>query len=121
MPLPTRFHADERQRKLFGNDHLSKLRTKPQLRFGEPEHRWLVALCQDGVGNFVDHFHTCFVMKALAKIHALTGERPILSALKRGVDYYLENLFAEDGLASPVSKAPRLTVYKRELSTAPSA
>jgi len=25
-------------------------------------------------------------MKALAKIHALTGERPILSALKRGVD-----------------------------------
>src|SRR5438876_4050839 len=27
----------------------------------------------DGVRDFVDHFHTCFVMKALAKIHALTG------------------------------------------------
>jgi hypothetical protein len=63
----------------------------------------------------VDHFHTCFVMKALAKIHALTGEQRILDALKRGVDYYLNNLFGEDGLPRPFSKAPRLTVYKREL------
>src|SRR5213595_2082488 len=32
---------------------------------------WPYAL--DGVRAFVDHFHTCFVMKALAKIHSLTG------------------------------------------------
>ncbi len=38
-----------------------------------------------------------------------------LEALESGVDYYLENLFAEDGLPRPFSKAPRLTVYKREL------
>ena len=25
------------------------------------------------VRDFIDHFHTCFVMKALAKIHAFTG------------------------------------------------
>jgi hypothetical protein len=31
------------------------------------------------------------------------------------VDYYLQNLFADDGLPKPFSKAPRLTVYKREL------
>ena len=36
-------------------------------------------------------------------------------ALARGVDYYLKNLFEEDGLPKPFSKAPRLTVYKREL------
>jgi len=70
---------------------------------------------KDGVRDFVDHFHTCFVMKALAKIHRLTGEARILGALKRGVDYYLKNLFAEDGLPRPFSKAPRLTVYKCEL------
>ncbi|HUA38736.1 MAG TPA: hypothetical protein VMA35_10130 [Candidatus Sulfopaludibacter sp.] len=70
---------------------------------------------KDGVRDFVDHFHTCFVMKALAKIHRLTGEAGILTALKRGVDYYLKNLFAEDGLPRPFSKAPRLTVYKCEL------
>jgi hypothetical protein len=39
----------------------------------------------------------------------------IYSALSRGVDYYLKNLFAEDGLPKPFAKAPRLTVYKREL------
>jgi uncharacterized protein YyaL (SSP411 family) len=70
---------------------------------------------KDGVRNFVDHFHTCFVMKALAKIHAITGEQRILDSLKKGVDYYLRNLIAEDGLPRPFSKAPRLTVYKREL------
>ena len=32
-----------------------------------------------------------------------------------GVDYYLDNLFDADGLPKPFAKAPRLTVYKREL------
>src|SRR5207245_5604529 len=54
-------------------------------------------------------------MKALAKIHALTGYKPCKEALTKGVKYYLNNLFAEDGLPKPFSKAPRLTVYKREL------
>ena len=35
--------------------------------------------------------------------------------LSRGVAYYLTNLFNADGLPKPFSKAPRLTVYKREL------
>ena len=69
----------------------------------------------DGVRDFVDHFHTCFVMKALAKIHALTGHEATLKALGKGISYYLNNLFDDDGLPKPFSKAPRLTVYKREL------
>jgi len=78
-----------------------------------PDGSWYYAM--DGVRNFIDHFHTCFVMKALAKIHALTGHPTCLQALSRGVNYYLKNLFSEDGLPKPFSKAPRLTVYKREL------
>ena len=74
---------------------------------------WYYAV--DGVRDFVDHFHTCFVMKALAKIHVLTGHGPCFEALSKGVKYYLENLFDPDGLPRPFSKAPRLTVYKREL------
>jgi len=74
---------------------------------------WYYAV--DGVRDFIDHYHTCFVMKALAKIHALTGHQACLEALSRGVKYYLENLFDQDGLPKPFSKAPRLTVYKREL------
>jgi hypothetical protein len=78
-----------------------------------PDGSWPYAV--DGVRDFVDHFHTCFVMKALAKIHALTGHPACLEALSKGAKYYLENLFSEDGLPKPFSKAPRLTVYKREL------
>jgi hypothetical protein len=78
-----------------------------------PDGSWFYAV--DGVRDFIDHYHTCFVMKALAKIHALTGHPASLEALSKGVKYYLENLFSEDGLPKPFSRAPRLTVYKREL------
>ena len=70
---------------------------------------------KDGVRDFVDHFHTCFVMKALAKIHTLTDHRGCLEALSRGLNYYFANLFDDDGLPRPFARAPRLTVYKREL------
>jgi hypothetical protein len=74
---------------------------------------WYYAV--DGVRDFIDHYHTCFVMKALAKIHTFTGDESCKEALSKGVKYYLANLFDEDGLPKPFSKAPRLTVYKREL------
>ena len=74
---------------------------------------WFYAV--DGVRDFVDHYHTCFVMKAMAKIHALTGHAATLKALRKGVNYYLNNLFDWDGLPKPFSRPPRLTVYKREL------
>jgi hypothetical protein len=74
---------------------------------------WFYA--RDGVRDFVDHYHTCFVMKALAKIHILIGHEGAYQALERGIGYYLNNLFATDGLPKPFSRAPRLTVYKREL------
>ena len=54
-------------------------------------------------------------MKALAKIHSITGHAATLDALGKGVSYYLNNLFDTDGLPKPFSRAPRLTVYKREL------
>jgi len=78
-----------------------------------PDGSWFYAV--DGVRDFVDHFHTCFVMKALGKIYGLTGNKAIHAALERGVKYYLANLFDATGLPKPFSKAPRMTVYKREL------
>ena len=69
----------------------------------------------DGVRVFVDHFHTCFVMKALAKIHTLTGDGACLEALSRGVGYYVDHLFDAGGMPRPFSRAPRLTVYRNEL------
>jgi hypothetical protein len=74
---------------------------------------WYYAV--DRVRDFVDHFHTCFVIKSLAKIHSLTGHSATLDALRKGVSYYVDHLFATDGLPKPFSRAPRLTIYKREL------
>jgi hypothetical protein len=78
-----------------------------------PDGSWPYAV--DGARPFVDHFHTCFVMKALAKIEALTGHAGCLEALDRGVAYYTQHLFDEAGLPRPFARAPRLTVYRREL------
>lgn len=69
----------------------------------------------DGKRFFIDHFHTCFVMKGLAKIEKITSDPRITEALDKGINYYVKELFAEDGLPKPFSVAPRATVYRREL------
>lgn len=70
---------------------------------------------KDGERNFIDHFHTCFVLKALVKIEALTSHSGCTAAIDRGIDYYVKNLFEETGSPKPFAKRPRLTVYRREL------
>ncbi len=69
----------------------------------------------DGERDFVDHFHSCFVLKALTKIEELTGCSRCKNATERGVSYYVKSLFDPNGLPAPFSKRPRLTVYRREL------
>ena len=69
----------------------------------------------DGKRDFVDHFHTCFVLKALAKIERLTASPECSKAIEAGVAYYVKNLFDPPGLPKPFSRAPRLTLYRREL------
>ncbi len=69
----------------------------------------------DGDRDFVDHFHTCFVLKALAKIEELTGDARCHEVIDRGLEYYVKHLFDEQGLPAPFSKAPRMTVYRHEL------
>ncbi|HTV55143.1 MAG TPA: prenyltransferase/squalene oxidase repeat-containing protein [Terriglobia bacterium] len=108
------------------------LLTKAGIELGEPRYLQaarrnlnFVLACQnpdgswyystDGERDFVDHFHTCFVLKALAKIEKLAGAGDCAEAIERGVRYYLANLVDSEGLPVPFSKRPRLTVYKREL------
>jgi len=83
------------------------------LKSQQPNGSWFYAI--DGVRDFVDHFHTCFVLKALAKIEKLTGHRGCTRAIEKGVEYYVDNLFDEEGFPKPFAKAPRLTVYRNEL------
>jgi hypothetical protein len=74
---------------------------------------WYYAM--DGERDFVDHFHTCFVLKSIVKIEQLTGWPQCRSAIERGISYYINRLFDENGLPLPFSQRPRLTVYRREL------
>src|SRR5262245_32374051 len=74
---------------------------------------WCYAM--DGQRDFVDHFHTCFVLKGLATIEAMTGDTGCRTAIERGIRYYIANLFDANGLPRPFARAPRLTVYRREL------
>jgi hypothetical protein len=79
----------------------------------KPDGSWPYSI--DGKRDFVDHFHTCFVLKALAKIEQLTRDSRCAIAIARGVNYYVKNLFDDNRLPKPFSKRPRLTVYRREL------
>jgi hypothetical protein len=83
------------------------------LKSQQPDGSWRYAA--DSVRDFVDHFHTCFVLKALAKIEKLTGHEGCREAIQKGVEYYVKNLFDSNALPKPFAKAPRLTVYRNEL------
>ena len=110
----------------------ASLLTKAAADFAEPEYAaaaernlrfvltsqnadgsWYYAM--DGQRDFIDHFHTCFVLKALIAVEGLTGDRRCRDAIERGVRYYFRNLFDKQSLPRPFSRAPRLTVYRREL------
>ena len=101
-----RFERDDFQR--AGERNLNFV-----LEAQQSDGSWLYAL--DGVRDFVDHFHTCFVLKALAKIELMTGHSGCRDAIRAGVAFYTRSLFDDEGLPKPFSKAPRLTVYRQEL------
>ncbi len=101
---------------LFKDDRYMALANK-NLRFvlqnQQSDGSWPYAV--DGVRDFVDHFHTCFVLKALAKIERNTGNPECRIAIEKGIDFYVKNLIDSKGLPKPFSKAPRLTLYRHEL------
>ncbi len=83
------------------------------LQTQRPDGSWYYSV--EGARDFVDHFHTCFVLKALAKIQRIRPHSGASQAIDKGIEYYLGNLLDEEGLPKPFSKAPRMTVYRREL------
>lgn len=100
----------------FGRDDYRRIAERNLnfvLESQQPDGSWYYSV--DGVRDFVDHFHTCFVLKALAKIEQLTSHEGCSKAIKAGTDYYVRHLFDQNGLPKPFSRAPRLTVYRQEL------
>ena len=55
--------------------------------------------------DFIDHFHTCFVLKNLAKSLAVNGDAQIRESIERlGYAFYEANLFDRLGLPIPFAE-----------------
>ena len=69
----------------------------------------------DGTDDFVDNFHTCFVLKNLAKAWVLTRDEVMRDAVLRGYGFYLSHLVDDSGLPIPFAERPRVTLHRRDL------
>jgi len=52
----------------------------------------------DRQGSHIDHYHTGFVLQALAEIYKMTGAQVVRRALEKGFNYYRARLFTDDGI-----------------------
>jgi len=75
---------------------------------------WLYGIGDDK-SAFIDHFHTCFVLKNLYKANKLLKSDQIKKSIKIGYNYYRKNLFDTDD--NPISFAikPRFQIVKLEM------
>lgn len=64
---------------------------------------------------FVDHIHTCFVLKGLYRAYLELREAEILAAVRRGFDYYRRHLFHPDGQPRPFAELARPQLVAHEL------
>jgi hypothetical protein len=64
---------------------------------------------------FIDHFHTCFVLKNLYKLNRHLRSDEVKQAIQKGYAYYRKNLF--DGLDNPklFAIAPRVQIVRLEM------
>jgi hypothetical protein len=75
---------------------------------------WLYATEGSGEG-FIDHFHTCFVLKNLFKINQRLQSAAIIEAIRKGWDFYRRDLFDAEGLPKSFAVQPRTQIVKLEM------
>jgi len=75
---------------------------------------WLYEL-DNPQGAFIDHFHTCFVLKNLHKINRRLKDPAIVKAVADGFAYYRERLFDAAGTPVPFAVRPRTQIVKQDL------
>jgi hypothetical protein len=65
--------------------------------------------------NFIDNFHTCFVLRNLYRCYIVTKDLVILEAIKKGYWYYRKNLFHSNGRPKHFAKAKYVKLRKYEM------
>ncbi|MCP4976872.1 MAG: hypothetical protein GY931_11980 [Maribacter sp.] len=64
--------------------------------------------------NFVDHYHTCFVIKNLFKLKKILSNNAaeLDNTIQRGLSYYFSNLFDSNGYPIPFAVKANPTFHK---------
>lgn len=75
---------------------------------------WLYAV-DNPAEAFIDHFHTCFVLKNLCKINRYVQRDDVREALQRGYGYYRNALFDKNDTPKLFAIAPRKEMVELEM------
>lgn len=75
---------------------------------------WLYALDNPDQA-FIDHFHTCFVLKNLAKLNRHLESQYVERAIHVGYRYYRQALFDEEDNPKSYTIQPRLQIARLEM------
>lgn len=84
------------------------------LQSQQPDGAWLYAVETPGEA-FIDHFHTCFVLKKLFKINQRLKSDAVNEAIRKGYDYYRRHLYHADGLPKAFALEPRKQIVKLDM------
>lgn len=64
--------------------------------------------------RFIDHFHTCFVLKNLVRANRVLRLPEVDAAITCGLRFYWEHLFDASGLPKPFARSVRLNLVQYE-------
>ena len=84
------------------------------LSYQEKDGKWYYE-AKGPTDNFIDHFHTCFILKNLWKCYQVSKDVDIFNAVKAGYDYYRKNLFYSNGRPKHFSVAKYIKLRKYEM------
>ena len=65
--------------------------------------------------NFIDHFHTCFVLRNLKYCYDVIQDKSIKSAIELGYEFYKKELFYSNGYPKHFAKAKYAKLRKYEM------
>lgn len=83
------------------------------LQSQRPDGSWLYST--DDHGNYIDHFHTCFVLKKLWKINRLLDLDEVRESIRRGYAFNRRELFFPNGLPRMYALRPRTGIVRHEM------
>jgi hypothetical protein len=75
---------------------------------------WLYAL-DNPAEAFIDHFHTCFVLKNLQKLNQVIRSTVVVRAIQKGWGFYRRALFYADETPKGFAIEPRLQLTRVEM------